>query len=320
MKYNQAIIHLSDNEYEELANSVCQSILGFGTISFTKGKDGGKDGRFTGTANCFPSKTSPWSGKMVIQAKHTTSPIASCSDGYFFSNKSSIVNKEIEKLKKIKSVEGLDYYLLFTNRKYTGNNDCEIIEKISTETKIPKENIAIIGNSTMDSLLTDNSFIVKKYKLNSYLIPFDFSDQDLRELVITFKEKLPEYQDQIGNEVEKIKREFNKIADEVKNAKNKLSSEYYEEVILSESYTYFEKIDNFLEDPKNDVIKDLYYDVVSEIRDLIVLKRGNFGAFEEIFIFIYNLVCQSSRILRGKKRFVNIFLHYMYHTCSIGKK
>jgi len=64
----------------------------------------------------------------------------------------------------------------------------------------------------------------------------------------------------------------------------------------------------------------MYFDTVGELRDLIVIKRDDFGPFEEIFIYIYNLVCSSSDELKGRKRFVNIFLHYMYHTCSIGLK
>jgi len=64
----------------------------------------------------------------------------------------------------------------------------------------------------------------------------------------------------------------------------------------------------------------MYFDTVGELRDLIVIKRDDFGPFEEIFIYIYNLVCSSSDELKERKRFVNIFLHYMYHTCSIGLK
>ena len=320
MKFNNILVYISEDEFEELVNSICQDVLGFGTVSFTKGPDGGKDGRFTGKANKYPSVAKPWDGKVIIQAKHTTSPVAMCSDGDFYTNKSSVINKEIERIKKIKSSEGLDYYLIFTNRKYTGGNDKDILKHISTETGLAIDRVAIIGIETINTLISDNKKIQRKHKLNNYIIPFDFSNSEIKEIISVFKKKIPEYEDQIGNEVEAIKREFDKVADEIKNAKNKLGSTYYEEIIIGESITYFNKIDKFLADPINDELKDMYYDTVSELRDLIIIKREEFGQFEEIFTFIYNLVCSSSEELKGRKRFVNIFLHYMYHTCSIGIK
>lgn len=43
-----------------------------GVVSFTPGKDGGKDGKFTGQANKYPSEVKFWNGKFIIQAKHTS--------------------------------------------------------------------------------------------------------------------------------------------------------------------------------------------------------------------------------------------------------
>jgi hypothetical protein len=39
--------NLSEDDFEKLVNILCQDILGMGTVSFTKGRDGGRDGRFT---------------------------------------------------------------------------------------------------------------------------------------------------------------------------------------------------------------------------------------------------------------------------------
>ena len=252
MKFNNILTYMGDDEFEELVISICQDILGFGTISFTKGPDGGKDGRFTGKANKFPSESKPWEGKIIIQAKHTSSPVATCSDGDFFANKTSIVNKEIGKINKLKASEGLDYYILFTNRKYAGRKDTKIIKHISKETGLPKNNVEIVGITILNSLLSNNKEIQKKHKLNSFIVPFDFSDTEIKEIITVFKSKIPEYEDQIGNEVETIKREFDKISDDLKNKKNDLGASYYNEIILSESLSYFDKIDRFLEDPIND--------------------------------------------------------------------
>jgi very-short-patch-repair endonuclease len=65
---------LTDREFEDLVGQICMEILGMGTIVFTTGRDGGRDGKFAGTANNFPSKNSPGKGKFIIQAKHTENP------------------------------------------------------------------------------------------------------------------------------------------------------------------------------------------------------------------------------------------------------
>ncbi len=71
---------LSAGDFEELVVKICHEILGFGTISFSSGPDGGRDAFFDGTAQRFPSKADPWTGKFVIQAKHTEKDDVSCSE------------------------------------------------------------------------------------------------------------------------------------------------------------------------------------------------------------------------------------------------
>ncbi len=77
---------LSPGAFEELVVKICHEILGFGTISFSSGKDGGRDAIFDGTAQRFPSEADPWAGAFVIQAKHTEKADASCSDSDFGRN------------------------------------------------------------------------------------------------------------------------------------------------------------------------------------------------------------------------------------------
>lgn len=85
-----------------------------GRLSLSEGKDGGRDAKFTGMANEFPSRSKPWEGKFVIQAKHTMKPFASCSDSDF----QSILRDEVrDKLIPLKEAGKVDYYLLFANRR-----------------------------------------------------------------------------------------------------------------------------------------------------------------------------------------------------------
>lgn len=75
--------NMTCDDFENLVVLICHYILGAAVSPFAKGKDGGKDGKFVGKANCFPSETNPWNGKIIMQAKHTSAANASCSDSAF---------------------------------------------------------------------------------------------------------------------------------------------------------------------------------------------------------------------------------------------
>lgn len=304
---------LSDGDFEKLVNRVCQEVLGTGIIAFSKGKDGGRDGKFTGKANKFPSESQPWSGKFIIQAKHTENPIASCSDSDF----QTVMGKEIKKIKALKDANEIDCYLIFTNRKYTGVAGEKLLAKIKKETGV--KNVIIIGKESLNDLYINRSnVIIKEFRLDINHIPFDFSEEEIKNIIISFKGQLPKISEDIAIEVSKIKFDFDRIKIEEKNKKNDLSKEYFENEILAHSLQDFEKIQSFLSNPRNEDIKEQYFDIATELRNLIQLKRSNFSLFEEVFIFIYKKVCDGSDI-KGK-RHVYTLLHYMYYECLIGMK
>jgi hypothetical protein len=306
---------LDDSDFEDLVNTICQNILGTGVISFSPGKDGGSDGKFTGTAQNYPSFAKPWSGKFVIQAKHTNNPIASCSDSVF----EKIVKDEIIKIKNLNDAGDIDCYLLFTNRKYTGVKGEDLVKKIVAETGV--ENSVIIGKETInDRYLNQHKEIVRQYKLDLHHIPFDFSDEEVKDIILIFKQQLPSIEDDIKAEVDRIKHDFVFIEKKDKNEKNRLSEEYFLNEIAAKSLMDFAKIERFLALPQNEEIKDYYFDMVSELSNLITIKRDNFDASEEIFLFIYKMVCDGSIELKGTKRHVMTLLHYMYFECLIGIK
>lgn len=307
---------LSEDKFEDLVNSICQDILGTGVVVFAKGKDGGRDGAFVGISQKYVSTADQWRGKFIIQAKHSSSPISSCSDPDF---ETKILNPEIEKLKKLKADNELDNYLLFTNRNYTGIIGTKLVNKLKNEVGIEKA--AIIGKETINKqYLHPNRHLVKLYDLDKFILPFDFSERELKQLVINFKTQLQTNTQLLSGEVEKIKFNYNSIEKEEKNRKNKLGKEYYDNIILSNSMTYFNKIEAFLQNPINQSLKDYYYDIVTELQHLTLIKREDFGAFEEIFGYISQLVTDPSNELSGKKRFILIFLHYMYFVCDLGIK
>lgn len=306
---------LDESNFENLVNTICQKILGMGVINFSKGKDAGRDGKFNGTANRFPSVASPWSGKFVIQAKHTSNPIASTSDSEF----KNIIISEIPKINKLQEEGNVECYLLFTNRKHSGIKGEELLQYLKKSTKLDK--IEIIGKDTINNLyLNRNNDIVKQFGLDKHHIPFDFSDYEIKEIILAFKNQLPAFKEELKNEVERIKYNFDKTAIEEKNEINNLGEEYFKNVLLSNSLKNFDSIQGFLNSPKNNELKEYYFDIAAELNSIILLRRDDFGAFEEIFHFIYQKVCDGNSKLMGSKRHVSAFLHYMYFECLIGLK
>jgi len=301
MKY--PLENLTDTEFENLVALICSEILGTGTVVFSVGKDGGKDARFNGKANNFPSKSEPWKGKIVIQAKHTQRPDASCSDSDF----QSILKKSvIPAITKLKGNNEIDYYLLFSNRKLSGIQDAKIEDIFEDKTDIENR---LIGLETIELWLTQYPNIAKTLNLNKLLLPLSFDENDLRIIVNSF------------NKLDKIKGDLSKIPEnrdiENKNKLNALSKEYFDNVI-KKNLIYFEQIREFLKDSINKEYLDKYENTIDDINAKIVVHRTDFEKFEMILEFLYDFIVENNTELKNKRRLVRLFLHYMYYNCDIG--
>lgn len=296
----------NEDDFENLVTLICKKILGEGVIPFAKGRDGGKDGRFTGTANCFPSENDPWQGNIIIQAKHTEKIQASCSDSDF----NKIIGDEIDKIKNLKSKGEIDYYLLFTNRKLTGGADSIIVKRIKDETGVENN---LIAEEKIQQYLIQFPDVVKMAGLNKLLMPLEFDDPDIRDVVLAIKDALK------AKDVRPI-IDFSKPELTKKNELNNLSEDYFSNVIQSE-FADFSRIESFLSDPINEEVKEGYEDAISDLNAKITIHRDKYGGFEEIIDDVYDKVIgQSGDSLKGNKRLVRTLLHYMYCKCDIGKK
>lgn len=306
---------LNDEDFEDLVTRICRKILGMGTTSFEKGRDGGKDAKFVGKANCFPSEKSPLSGYAVIQAKHTTDPTRSCSDNNFDSNKTSILNEEIPKIKRQVEEESLTHYLLFTNRKKTGGAESNIPTKIETETGLKQA--WLLGNKDIQDFLLDYPEIANDVGLNKLRSPILFTPDDIREVVSEFfKEK------------KSISQAFDSQHDfqnypgiDKKNEINNLSRRYFD-YIQSDSLPRFEQIESFLKNPRNSGLADQYHAVADELKGQLITHRDAFVKFDDALEHVYQLIHERSPELRtaSHRRLVKIFVHYMYCDCDIGEK
>ena len=304
MKY--PLNELSSGEFENVVASICEEILGAGTIVFSEGKDGGRDAKFTGRANSFPSKAAPWDGKMIIQAKHTVKVGASCSDSDF----STTLKKEVSSIKDLKDDEKLDYYFIFTNRKLSGLQDPKIEDFITDELDV--ENV-VIGEERIQKWLHDYPSIVNKNNLSRLLLPLEFYEEDLKTLITRFSTI-----DFDGEELQEITRNNDRIPISEKNDLNKLSQDYFNG-IFKKSMNDFSKIETFIKNPKNKEIQNFYDNTIDDIQSKILVKRNEFSTFEEIIEYLYDFVFQKhSDELKNDRRLIRTFLHYMYSHCDIG--
>jgi hypothetical protein len=303
--------NLSEDDFERLVNMLCQKKLGTGTVSFSKGKDGGRDGRFEGTANSYPSEKAFWSGKFIIQSKHTTDYQASCSDNTFFGNKTSLINGEIDKIKELKHKGEIHNYLLFTNRKETENRE-NAIKFIKQETGLG--NVDIIGKETLHSWLSQNKDIVRQFGLDKFYMPFEFYDKDIRDVIVIFHDSLT-----------KTTSELSLILDrpniETKNKLNNLDKSYYENIILNDLNRYHKQIIDFLENPINTEYAEYYEQTTIELKRVIETNRESFDDFKKVFGFLTNyLMDKEPEKLKKYRITIPAFFHFMYYQCDIGKE
>ena len=306
---NYPLHDLDDTRFEKLVVTVCDHILGPGTIPFAEGMDGGRDAKFTGTANMIPSETDPWSGKFIIQAKHTSSPVASYSDKSFMR---IFEHEELPRIAALKNAGKIDYYLLFSNRKLTGIQDPKIEGLI--EEKVGVKNL-VFGIERINLWLNEFLEIPRISNLNSLLMPLQFYEHDLQELIIVFSKTKIQKRD-----IKEIEDEISRISIDEKNRLNNLSEEYFNNQ-LKMSVDAFAQIGGFLRDPKNTKFLEMYENTVSDIQEEILIHRAEYHTFDQILNHLFKLVFDSVNIeLKNKRKLIRVFLHYMYFHCDIGVK
>lgn len=298
------IENLADTEFEALIALICEQILGMGTIVFSKGKDGGKDAKFKGKANKFPSASDPWNGRIVIQAKHTSRTNSSCSESDF---KTIIKNEVIPAIGKLKKNNEIDYYLLFTNRKLSGLQDAKIEDIFDMEMKIEHRLLAV---EKIQMWLREFPKIVKILHLNRLLMPLDFDENDIKEIVQSFSKI--NIKKGILSEIPQ-KRDI-----ELKNEINNLSKDYFNNSI-KKNLVYFKQIKEFLENPINDEYLNKYQNTIGDINEEIIIYRDEYDKFELVIDHLYKLVLSNFSELHDKRTILRLFLHYMYYNCDIGK-
>ena len=308
--------NLSDDQFEELIVLLCQRILGMSVQGFAKGPDGGRDAKFIGTAELHPSKAAPWVGTTIVQAKHTNGYNRSFSESDFFSKtrSSTVLGKEIPRIKKLRKEKQLDHYMLFANRRLAGNAEAEIRDYLVEKCGIPLNSIYICGVQQLELWLKNFPEVVKAANLDPVDSPLIVSPEDLAEVVLALART------RVGLNSVLDDPPTPRVSYEDKNAINNMSCGYAKEQLrryLKETA----QIHAFLAAPENIELLRQYESVVDEFQMKIIAKRKNYQTFDEVMEYLVDLLFGRDAVLRQRahKRLTRAILFYMYWNCDIGE-
>lgn len=307
---------LSDDHFEVLIVLLCQRLLGIAVQGFAKGPDGGRDAKFVGTAELHPSKAAPWVGTVIVQAKHTNGYNRSFSELDFYSNSSNntVIGKEVPRIKKLRDAKQLDHYMLFANRRLTGNSETEIRDHIATQCDIPAASIYLCGLEQLELLMKHFPEVAQEAKLDAVDSPLIVSPDDLAEVVQALarqKGGLTEILDDPPTV---------RVTYEQKNALNNMTEEYAKALrrkYLKETV----QIRTFLAAPENIELLRMYESVVDEFQLKIIAKRKDYQSFDAVMEYLVDLLFNRDPVLRqhAHKRLTRAVLFYMYWNCDIGE-
>jgi hypothetical protein len=306
---------LGDDQFEDLVVELARKVLGQGVQGFSKGRDGGRDARFVGVAGEFPSTASPWRGITIIQAKHDNG-----LNGHFAENKfsgptaSTVISKEIQRLKSLAADNDLDNYLLVSNRRLSGGANTAICQRISTEVGLGIENVHLWGIGDIYRLLTRYPDVPDLARIRWADVPLLVDSADLCEVILAIADaiKAPA----TAEDAPVVPR----TSFEKKNQINGMTTDFAKE-LKSKYLKYTDQIQKFLSKPENVEVLERYEDAADEFQLKIVAKRGEYDTFDQVFVYLTDQLTRRDPVLANKVsgRLVRAVVFHMYWFCDIGQ-
>ena len=307
---------LSPEQFETLVVFICQKLLGISVQGFATGPDGGRDAKFLGTAELHPSRSAPWTGTTIIQAKYTNGYNRSFSETDFYKSNSdnTVIGGELPRVVALREKKQLDNYMLFANRRLGGNAESEIRQHIATRCGVSEESVYLCGTQQIEMLLKIFPDIPRMADIDPVDTPLTVSPDELAEVIQAFCQQQGIFKDAASIPPSP------RIRYEDKNVLNSMSAEYAAE-LLKRYLKDTKQIDLFLEAPENEEMKERYQTVIEEFQLQIVSKRKNYQSFDEVMQYLAGLLFARDPILnqRKHKRLTRAMLFYMYWNCDIGK-
>lgn len=305
---------MNSGEFEVLVTQICKQILGEGTQGFTAGRDGGRDAKFHGKADLYPSRSSSWEGVTIIQAKHTNGIDKAFNDTGFFSATSAtcIVAKEVASIVNLIDNNELDNYMLFANRKLSANTQAELKSYLSTKTGLNLENIAVLGIDDLNGWVDRYRYIVDMVNLTPLTKAPIIRPDELAQLIEEFAKSF---------DTNDIVSDFSPVVRTTYAEKNVINNmrDDVAKFLKNKYMLYVEQIDNFLKDPQNISLQNKYQEAIEEFQlKFIVPKKRDLEYFDDIFNDLVDLLVSRDSFLSRNIRLTRIMVFYMYWNCDIG--
>jgi len=307
---------LSPEQFETLIVLLCQRLLGMSVQGFAKGPDGGRDAKFVGTAQLLPSTAAPWSGTIIIQAKHTNGYNRHFGEGDFYNPTSvnTVLSKEIPRIKRLRTAKMLDHYILFANRRLAGNAESDISAYLSSQCGLPMVSIYLCGVEQLELWIKQFADVAKHANLDPVDSPLIVSSDDLAVVV----QAIARNEADVAAALDVPPSE--RTSFEQKNAINNMTPEYAK-ALRKRYLKETAQIGAFLSAPENMEILRYYEAVVEEFQFKIIAKRKDHQSFDAVMEYLLDLLLDRDPVLRQTrhKRLTRAVLFYMYWNCDIGE-
>ncbi len=303
---------LDDSQFERLVVQCARKLFGDGVQSFTAGPDGGRDARFDGVAERFPSSASPWTGVTIVQAKHTNATNAHFSDREFSSAAtSSVLSKEIVRIKRLVDTGEVRNYIIFSNRRLGGVTAPRIANRLANETGLDRSLIFLAGNEYLDDLMHRHLDLISLARIDPIDGPLLVSSYELAEVILAIADTL----DALPPSFDAIV--VDRVSYAQKNEINNMSAPFA--ALLTERYMkYTREIERFLAAAGNTEILRLYEGAVDDFQLKIVAKRSQYQSFDDVFNHLIDLLVRRDGVLSKNRPLLRAMIFYMYWHCDIG--
>lgn len=304
---------LSDRQFEDLVVQAARLKLGKGVQGFAEGVDGGRDARFEGVADGFPSRAHPWTGITVIQAKHTNAYGVHFSDPEFSgSTDGSVLSKEIVRAKKLVEAAQLHNYMVFANRRLTAGANEMILQRLSGELGLPRDRIHLCGIEALDEAFREEPRLARLAGISPLDGPLIVSSRDLADIVEAVAARVAAVAD--GEPTPPVPRTSLKE----KNQLNSMSEDYSRRLLRNYSYL-LRQLRDFLADPMNAPQRDLYEACAEDFDLKIIAHRQDHQTFDRAFNYLVDMLLGRDTLLARNKKLTRAVVFYMYWNCDIGR-
>jgi len=297
-----------DGAFEKLVLEICHGLLG--TVhGFSSGKDGGRDARFAGTANQYPSQAKPYEGKFVIQAKHTEDPCAKTGDASFSSptNKTSVIEEELPRIKALVAGRELDHYLLFTNRRNGAIADAAIRKRVIDEAGV--QSVGIFGIEDLDRFLARDPKLLDLAGMSELRSPLRVTPDDLAVVITSLASR---------TELFKVQGPIRRTDFKQKNLVNNLSPSFAK-IITRDYLPYTHAVDDFLGHPDNTELAERYDSAALEFNEMLIAYRDPKQPFDQQLVTLQKLLFDRDSDLARSKKLTKLVLYTMYWNCDLGE-